>query len=75
MKNLFPFTVKLVEHIFSELCVCSSTCVRPLPKMEISFLRLLIFVDELISTPKIVTFLPNQERGNEKLPCLSNPIT
>ena len=33
-----------------------------------------IDVDELMSTPKIITFLPNPVPGNEKLPCLSNPI-
>ena len=33
-----------------------------------------IDVDELMSTPKIITFLPNPVPGNEKRPCLSNPI-
>ena len=33
-----------------------------------------IDVDEPMSTPKIITFLPNPVPGNEKLPCLSNPI-
>ena len=27
-----------------------------------------------MSTLKIITFLPNPVPGNEKLPCLSNPI-
>ena len=34
-----------------------------------------IDVDELMSTPKIITFLPNPVPGNEKRPCLSNPIS
>ena len=32
-----------------------------------------IGTEELIYTPKIITFLPNPIPGNEKLPCLSNP--
>ena len=35
---------------------------------------LLIFVDKLISTPKIITVLPNPIPGDKKLPCLSNQI-
>ena len=42
-------------------------------RIKILFFLLSIFVDELISTPKI-TFLPNPVQGNEKLPRLSNPI-
>ena len=45
-----------------------------LGKIKISFFLLSIFVDELISTPKIITFLPNPTPGDEKLSCLSNPI-
>ena len=44
------------------------------PKSKCFFFLLSIFVDELMSTPKIVTFRPNPTQGNEKLPCLSNPI-
>ena len=39
-----------------------------------SFFLLSIFVDELISTPKIITLRPNSVPGNEKLPCLSNSM-
>ena len=70
----FFFFVKLIEFIFSALSVCSNSCVRPLPGIEISFFLLSIFVHELISTPKIITFLPNPVPENEKRPCLSNPI-
>ena len=31
-------------------------------------------MDELMSTPKVITFLANPMPRNEKLPCLSNPI-
>ena len=47
---------------------------QPLPKIKIYFFLLSIFVDELISTPKVITFLPNPVPENEKLSCLSNPI-
>ena len=63
-----------MEYIFSALSVCSNPCVGPLPKIKISFFLLSIFVDELISTPTIMTFLPSPVPGNEKLPCLSNQI-
>ena len=47
---------------------------QPLPKIKIYFFLLSIFVDELISTLKLITFMPNLITGDEKLPCLSNPI-
>ena len=34
-----------------------------------------IFVDELISTPKIITFLPVPPLGCKKNPFLSNPMS
>ena len=40
------------------LSICSNPCIGPLPKIKISFFLLSIFVDELISTPKIIKFLP-----------------
>ena len=36
--------------------------------------KYLFSLDELVSTPYIITFLPNPVPGNEKLPCLSSPI-
>ena len=65
---------KLMEYVFSALSVCSKPCVGPLPKIKMSFFLLSIFVDEVMSIPKIATFLPNPVPGNQKLPCLSNPI-
>ena len=43
-------------------------------ELKYPFFLLSIFVDELMSTLKIITFLPNPVPGNDKLPCLSNPI-
>ena len=68
------FSVKLIEYNFSALSVCSNPCVGPFLKIKISFFLLSIFIDELISTSKIITFLPNPIPGDEKTPCLSNPI-
>ena len=36
----------------------SNVCVEPLPRIKISLFLLSVFVDELISTPKIITFPP-----------------
>ena len=44
------------------------------PKSKYLFFLLSVFAEELISTPKIITFLPNPIPGDEKLPYLSNPI-
>ena len=45
------------------------------PKSKYIYLfLLLIFVDKLISTPKIITVSPNPIPGDKKLPCLSNQI-
>ena len=60
-------------HFFA-LSVCSSPCVGPLPKIKIFFFLLSVFVHELISTPKVITFLPTSIPGYEKCPCPSNPI-
>ena len=62
------------EYIFSADSVCSSPCVGPSPRIKISFFLLSIFVDELISTPKIITFLPVAPLTCEKSRCLSNPL-
>ena len=69
------FSVKLIEYNFSALSVCSDPYVRPLPRIKISFFLLSIFIDELLSNFKNITLLPNPVPGNERLPCLANPIT
>ena len=48
--------LKLIEYIFSAVSVCSNPCLGPLPRIKIPFVLLSIFVDELLSTPKIITF-------------------
>ena len=68
-------SVKFIEYIFSAESVSSNPCVGPLPKMEIYFFLLSIFVDELISAPEIVIFLPVSLLGCEKNPSLSNAIS
>ena len=49
-------------------------CVGPSPKVNMSFPLLSICIEEFISAAKIITFCPNPQPGNEKLPLLSNPI-
>ena len=67
-------SVKLIENIFSAVTACSNLCVGPLPRIEIYFFLLSVCGDELISTPKIVTFLANPIAGNPNVPFISNPI-
>ena len=50
------FSVKLIEDIFSPLSVRSNFCVGPFRRIELYFFLLSIFVDELISTAKIIKF-------------------
>ena len=69
------FSVKLIKYIFSADSVWSNPCVGPLPQeLKHNFLLLSILVDELISAPKIITFLPVLPLGCEKNPFLSNAI-
>ena len=64
--EFFIISSKLIECIFSDDTVCSNPFVEPLPRIKISFLLLSIFVHGLISTPKIITFLPVLPLGCEK---------
>ena len=73
-QNFLLFSLKFTEYIFSAESACSNPCVGILPRIKISFFLLWIFVDELISTPKIITFRPVPTLGRGKNPCLSNPI-
>ena len=75
IENLFLVTVKLSEYISSVLSVCSNPCAGLLPKIKIYFFLLTIFIDELISTSNIMTFLPNPVPENENVSFLSNPIS
>ena len=71
--KLYVFSEKLIEYNLSALSVYSSRRVGRFPRIKISFFLLSVFVDDLISTPKIITFLPTPF-PNEKLQCLPNPI-
>ena len=64
-KHFLLFPVKLIEYIFSAETVCSNPCVRPLSRIKIYFFLLLIFVDEPISTRKIIAFLSGPPLGEE----------
>ena len=66
-QNFLLYSVKLTEYVYSALSVCSNPCVGPLPKIKISFFLLSSCTEELKSTGKIITFLPNPIPGNEKL--------
>ena len=48
--------------------------VEPLARIKISFFLLSICRDELISTSKIIKFLPKLPSGNENSEHKSNPI-
>ena len=54
--NFLLCSVKLTEYNFSGVKVCP--CVGPSPRINISSCLLSICEDELMSTPKIITFLP-----------------
>ena len=54
---------------------CSpNSCVGPFPIIKISFPLLSTWTDELVSTPKIITFLPKLPLGSKQVALLSNPI-
>ena len=54
--------------------VSPNLCVGPITRIKISFFLLSIYIDELISNPKIMTFLPTVLLGNENSERESNPI-
>ena len=53
---------------------CTQSMFSSFTQNQNIFFLLSIFADDLISTLKVITFLPDPVPGNEKLPCLSNPI-
>ena len=61
-------------HFFLQSLYVLILYLAPLTKIKILFL-LSTCTEELMSTQKIITFLPNPIPGNGKLPCLSNPIS
>ena len=68
--KLFILLCKINRIHFGAVSVCSNPCVGPIPKIKTSFFLLSACTEELISTQKIMTFLPNPIPANEKLPCL-----
>ena len=66
---------KLIEYWASAANVVSSNlCVGHLPRIKIYVFSLSICTDELISTPKIMKFLPMLPSGNDNSERESNPI-
>ena len=67
-QNRFCNLEKIIEYSASAVIFGSSNlCVGPLPRTEISFLLLSIWTDELLSTPKITTFLCRSKLWYEKI--------
>ena len=63
-KNVIPDFV----NVFSADNECSpNPCVGPFQRIKMSFFLLSIFVDELISTSKIITYVPFPPLGCEKI--------
>ena len=54
--------------------VLSIPCVSPSPRIKISFFLLSACSDELISSPKIMTFFPMLASGNENPERESKPM-
>lgn len=75
-QNFFHSSLKLIECLASVVSVVSpNSSVRPLPKTEIFFFLLSTCIEELLSTPNIVTFLRNPlPSDNKNVHCVSNPV-
>ena len=71
---LFDFENWIKYWVSAVNIVLSDPCVGPKPKIKVSFFLLSICTDELISVPKIMTFLPVLPSGNEHSECESNQI-
>ena len=66
---------KLIEYIASNINgVSTNPCVVQSLRINISFFLLTTCNDELIWTPKVITFLPQSKFGSEKSKRESNPI-
>ena len=74
--NLFPHCVKSIGHFAYAINVVSSNpWAGPSPRIKISLVLLSICTDELISTPKIMTFFPMLPSVNENSKRESNPMS
>ena len=75
VNNFFNDLEKLIEcSVLSVNVVPFNPCAGPLTRIKISFPLLSTCQDELISTPKVTTFLPQSKFGIEKSERESNPI-
>ena len=73
-QNLLFDIENLIKHLVSAVdVVLSNLCVGTIHRTKISFLLLLMCTDEVISTPKIMTFSPILPSCNENSECKSNP--
>ena len=73
--TFFFDAVKLIEYLASTvIVVLSNPCVGPSPKTKIYFSLLSVCVDELFSTPKVITLLPKSNFENKKCDGELNPI-
>ena len=74
--NIFLGYVKLIGYLTSAAnVVLSNPCVGASPRTKISLFLLSICTDELISTPKIMTFFPMLPSVNEIFEReISNPM-
>ena len=74
-KNLLFCCVKLIGYFASAVyAVSSNPCVGSSSKIRISLFLLSAYTDELISAPKIMTFLPILPSGNENSERESSPM-
>ena len=74
MQAQTKFLIIFSKHFFSAVNVVpSNACVEPSLRIRISFFLLSICTEELISTPKIMQFLPNP-LPTENFPFLSNAM-
>ena len=66
----------MVEYsVFSVMAVSSNPSTGPSPKTEISFYLLSVCVEEPLSVPNIITFLPNPlPSQNENFPRASKKV-
>ena len=73
-QNFLPDIEKLIEYFASTVIVLSFYLrVGPSPRTNMYFFLLSICIDELLSTPKITTFLPQSKLGSEKSEQELNP--
>ena len=73
--NGFPDSVKLIEYLTSTVIVAlSKPCVGPSPRTKIFLFLLSICTEELLSTPKIITFPPSLPSFHENFERQSNPM-